>query len=217
MDVYCHPFTSGGQEIPIQEAKFTELVTLATDYSCGEESCEEGSGSIALKWSEYREHGTQFRKASTCPNSIAENLDKVFRMCPEEKEALGKKAREWALSKFSTKVTGKFLEDFIDEAPFSDFNFESLTWKPRNPEADVPDMTDNSKWLIYMYKHILSMDVDSQDEGHKYWMNQISNKISKKNIEEFFRKTARDENQQNIPFKIEDYLDNEGKVAEAAG
>jgi glycosyltransferase involved in cell wall biosynthesis len=211
MDVYCHPFTSGGQEIPIQEAKFTELVTLATDYSCGEESCEEGSGSIALKWSEYREHGTQFRKASTCPNSIAENLDKVFRMCPEEKEALGKKAREWALSKFSTKVTGKFLEDFIDEAPFSDFNFESLTWKPRNPEADVPDMTDNSKWLIYMYKHILSMDVDPQDEGHKYWMNQISNKISKKNIEEFFRKTARDENQQNIPFKIEDYLDNEGK------
>ena len=28
MDVYCHPFTSGGQEIPIQEAKLTELITL---------------------------------------------------------------------------------------------------------------------------------------------------------------------------------------------
>ena len=42
MDVYCHPFTSGGQEIPIQEAKLTELVTLVTNYSCGEEQCEEG-------------------------------------------------------------------------------------------------------------------------------------------------------------------------------
>ena len=30
MDVYCHPFTSGGQEIPIQEAKLTELITLVT-------------------------------------------------------------------------------------------------------------------------------------------------------------------------------------------
>jgi glycosyltransferase involved in cell wall biosynthesis len=39
MDVYCHPFTSGGQEIPIQEAKLTELITLVTDYSCGEEMC----------------------------------------------------------------------------------------------------------------------------------------------------------------------------------
>ena len=29
MDVYCHPFTSGGQEIPIQEAKLTELITLS--------------------------------------------------------------------------------------------------------------------------------------------------------------------------------------------
>ena len=38
MDVYCHPFTSGGQEIPIQEAKLTELITLVTDYSCGEKS-----------------------------------------------------------------------------------------------------------------------------------------------------------------------------------
>ena len=28
MDVYCHPFTSGGQEIPIQEAKLTGLLLL---------------------------------------------------------------------------------------------------------------------------------------------------------------------------------------------
>jgi len=39
MDVYCHPFTSGGQEIPIQEAKLTELVTLVTNYSSGEDCC----------------------------------------------------------------------------------------------------------------------------------------------------------------------------------
>ena len=63
MDVYCHPFTSGGQEIPIQEAKLTELITLVTNYSCGEDSCNPESGGIPLEWSEYREPGTQFIKA----------------------------------------------------------------------------------------------------------------------------------------------------------
>ena len=211
MDVYCHPFTSGGQEIPIQEAKFTELITLVTDYSCGEESCEDGSGSFPLEWSEYREHGTQFRKASTCPNSIAKNLDKVFRMLPKERQALEKQAREWAISKFSTKVTGKFLEDFIDNAPFADFDFDSLTWKARNPNYEVPDISNDSDWLIDMYKNILNMDVDENNDGHKYWMNQLNNKVSRANIEDFFKNTAKKENEQNIPFKIEDHLDNEGK------
>ena len=42
MDVYCHPFTSGGMEIPIFEAKMTELITLVTNYSCGEDSSGQG-------------------------------------------------------------------------------------------------------------------------------------------------------------------------------
>jgi len=213
MDTYCHPFTSGGQEIPVQEAKFAELMTMLTNYSCGEESCEKGSGSLPLKWSEYREHGTQFRKASTCPNSIAENLDKVFHMLPEERAKEGKKARKWAISKFSTEVTGKFLEDFIDSAPYATFDFDRLNWKPRNPSAEIPAIQDDAEWLIYMYKHILNMQVDKENDGHKYWMNQINNKVPRKNIEDFFRNKAKEENQQNIPFKIENYLDedDEGK------
>jgi len=211
MDVYCHPFTSGGQEIPIQEAKFTELITLVTDYSCGEESCEKGSESIPLAWSEYREHGTQFRKASTCPTDICVKLEQVYKMPEEEKRAKGKLAREWAIENFSTKVTGKFLEDFIDNAPFADFDFDSLTWKARNPNYEVPNISNDSDWLIDMYKNILNMDVDENNDGHKYWMNQLNNKVSRANIEDFFKNTAKKENEQNIPFKIEDHLDNEGK------
>jgi len=213
MDVYCHPFTSGGQEIPIQEAKFTELITLVTDYSCGEESCEKGSASIPLEWSEYREHGTQFKKASTCPNSIADSLGKVFVMSPEERRTLGKQGRKWAISKFSTEVTGKLLEDFIDSSPFAEFDFESLLWKPRNPKATIPEISNDSEWLTCLYKNILSMDVDSQDEGHQHWMKQIENKVPKNNIENFFRSKAEEQNQQNTPFKMEDFLDkdDEGK------
>ena len=213
MDVYCHPFTSGGQEIPIQEAKFTELITLVTDYSCGEESCEEGSESLPLAWSEYREHGTQFKKASTCPIDICENIQQVYKMPKNERRRKGKLARKWAIENFSIDTTGKILEDFIDNAPYSDFDFDSLTWKKRNPKASIPTIESDSEWLIYMYKHILNMDVSDQDDGHKYWMNQIANKIPRNNIERFFRKKAGDENKENIPFEIKDYLDkdDEGK------
>ena len=208
MDVYCHPFTSGGQEIPIQEAKLTELITLVTNYSCGEESCEKGSGSIPLEWSEYREVGTQFRKASTCPESIAKGLDQVFRMLPEEKERLEKKARKWAIKNYSTEVTGKIIEEFIDSAPFASFDFDSLEWKARDPKALIPDNVKNdSEWLVYMYKHILNMEVDPTNDGHKYWMAQIENKIPRQNIENFFRNKAEEENKENLPFKIEDLLD----------
>ncbi|HIL27394.1 MAG TPA: hypothetical protein EYG21_08460 [Nitrospinaceae bacterium] len=212
MDTYCHPFTSGGQEIPIQEAKFTELITLVTNYSCGEESCEEGSGSIPLEWSEYREHGTQFRKASTCPDSIAKSLNEVFKMDPKKKREQEKQSRKWAISKFSTEVTGKFLEEFIDSSPYSDFDFESLKWKPRKPDAKIPNIENNEEWLTHIYKSILNMSVDKQNDGHKYWMNQIENKIPRKNIEDFFRNKAKEENEQNMPFKIENFLDeDEGK------
>ena len=85
MDVYCHPFTSGGQELPIQEAKSAGLITLVTEYSCGTDSCYEKQGGIPLKWNEYREPHTQFIKASTCPEDIAEKLEKVYRMDDIEK------------------------------------------------------------------------------------------------------------------------------------
>ena len=97
MDVYCHPFTSGGQEIPVQEAKLTELITLVTDYSCGEDSCTEESGGLPLSWHEYREPGTQFIKASTDAESIKQMLNTVFDMSNKERLSIGGKARQWVI------------------------------------------------------------------------------------------------------------------------
>jgi hypothetical protein len=55
------------------------------------------------------------------------------------------------------------------------------------------------------------MEVDKGNDGHKYWMKQISDKTPRKNIEDFFRDKAKEENERNTPFKIEDYLDKNGK------
>lgn len=130
MDVYCHPFTSGGMEIPIFEAKLTELITLVTDYSCGEDSCTAESGGLPLEWAEYREPGTQFIKASTYPSSIAKQLKKVYEMKPEKVSSIGKKARQFVIDNYSVDVIGEKLCQIIDAMP--DVNYEITV----NSESD---------------------------------------------------------------------------------
>ena len=215
MDVYCHPFTSGGQEIPIQEAKLTELVTLVTNYSCGEEQCEEGSGSISLEWSKYIEHQTEFIKASTCPESIYNNLLKVYYMPKDELKAMGKMARQWVIDGFSVEVIGKIFEDFIDNAPAATYNFEETKEEQKRnyPDAYVENIADDSEWILALYKKILNTDNNIHDDGYKYWMQQISNKVDRKSIEDYFRKVAKEHNDKHFPVKIEDIVDkdDEGK------
>jgi glycosyltransferase involved in cell wall biosynthesis len=116
MDVYCHPFTSGGQELPIQEAKAAGLITLVTSYSCGTDSCYEHQGGIPLDWSEYREPNTQFVKATTCPDSIANNLQRVFKMEQSEKKAILDNGQKYIKEKFCVEKIVNRLKEIIIEA-----------------------------------------------------------------------------------------------------
>ena len=68
---------------------------------------------------------------------------------------------------------------------------------------------DDSEWLTYIYKHILNMSVEKTDDGHKYWTKQLNNKTPRQNIENFFKKKAIEENKENLPFKMEDFLSKE--------
>ncbi len=113
MDVYCHPFTSGGQELPIQEAKAAGLITLVTDYSCGTDSAYEHQGGIPLDWNEYREPSTQFIKATTCPDSICEKLQQVYEMDEESKSKLIETGKKYVQENFSVQNTVERLKYFI--------------------------------------------------------------------------------------------------------
>lgn len=213
MDVYCHPFTSGGQEIPIQEAKLCELITLVTDYSCGQEMCHDDACSLPLEWSKYTEHGTQFIKASTDPRSIAKQLQKVLEMDSEKKAKLGRRARQWAVENFSVESVGKQIEEYLDSlSPVEDYEVFA---KPalKDPNAAVEDIQDNRKWVESLYINILKDDLDSQQDGIKYWINELAKGADRKSIENFFRKTALQENEKNYPKSLSDFLDkdDEGK------
>jgi len=210
MDVYCHPFTSGGQEIPIQEAKLTELVTLNTNYSCGEDSCTDEGGGFPLDWAEYREPGTQFIKASTLPESICDGINKVFTMSLEQRFSLGRKARKFVKDNFSIEVIGKKFEQIIDAMPDVDWDYD-FKKIAADPNYNPPDIKSNKDWLIDLYKNILKREVDDSDDGHKYWTQEISNGADRASVLNYFKKVAKDTNKQEDKIDFENMLDKEDK------
>jgi glycosyltransferase involved in cell wall biosynthesis len=204
MDVYCHPFTSGGQEIPIQEAKLCELITLVTNYSCGEDSCSAESGGFALDWSEYREPGTQFIKASTYASSISKNLKKVYKMDLLKRRSLGKKARGYVVDNYSIDVIGKKLEEIFDAMPDVDYDF-NFEQEKRDANYIPPEIENDSDWLVNIYSGVLKVDLDSADEGHKHWMSALKGGSTRPQILDHFKSVAIGENQKIESSKMVDF------------
>ena len=152
MDVYCHPFTSGGQELPIQEAKAAGLVTLVTEYSCGTDSCYPEQGGLPLKWNEYREPHSQFIKASTCPQSICENLDKVYKMGESEKEIVIQSGQKWVKQEFSVEQVVEKLKKVFREVmakPITTIEQKSLPQTP-TPFESLLDGKKEERILFVM-------------------------------------------------------------------
>lgn len=205
MDVYCHPFTSGGQEIPVTEAKLTGLITLVTNYSCGEDFSTEESGGMPLSWKPYYEPGTNFIKATTLPESISEKIERVYKMPLEKRLVMGKKARKFVIENLSAEVIGKQLEAIIDNAPAVEWNFED-DFVPRNPNHIPLETEDNVAWVIDLYKNILRMTVDENDDGLKTWISQLNKGVTRDQILSYFKNVAIKENQQNSKIELSDLL-----------
>tara|TARA_R110001632_G_scaffold105287_10_gene214590 strand:+ start:25 stop:1770 length:1746 start_codon:yes stop_codon:yes gene_type:complete len=130
MDLYTHPFTSGGQEIPIQEAKAAGLVTLVTEYSCGLDSCYEHQGGIPLKWHEYREITSQFIKASTCPQDICDKVEMFLAMSEQDQIGLAEKGQAYVKENFSIEKMAARLKETILE-------LHSTTEKVKKEKTEV--------------------------------------------------------------------------------
>lgn len=213
MDVYCHPFTSGGQEIPIQEAKLAELITLVTNYSCGEDAVKEGSGGIPLSWSAYREPGTQFIKATTDENCIADKLLDVYKMDPKTKRRMEKKSRQYVINNFSIEVVGKYFEDLFDSFKPVDWEVvEKKCVEKRNENYIPPSNLNPEEWILDLYTNMLKYDgINRDDSGFKYWMNEIRAGKSKGEILKLFKDVAIQENSELFKPKISEMVDDNGR------
>lgn len=212
MDCYVHPFTSGGQEIPIQEAKLAGLVTAVTNYSCGEEMNYPEAYSIPLEWEAYREFETEFIKATTLKESICDAIQKVYNLSREQRKEIGLLARQFVIDNFSIEIIGKKFEEFLDSCPYIE-NWDSIVIsnnQKKNPEAIIDNNLQDSDWIKSLYLNVLKMDVDDKDSGFLYWMGELARGIKKSDIENFFRETAKKDNTSKIvnkPEILEDLLD----------
>jgi glycosyltransferase involved in cell wall biosynthesis len=212
MDVYCHPFTSGGQEIPIQEAKLTELITLVTNYSCGEDCSTETSGGLPLEWAEYREPGTQFIKASTLPTSILSQLQYVYNLSNDLKKEMGKKARQFVIDNYSIEVVGKYFEDLFDSLPSINYTFKNQKIKC-NPFYDVDSTLNDKEWVESLYDNIL---MKKDPAGIVHWIQRLNSDLKRSDVISYFRKIALNENERTFLSEMLDSLkenNNSKKIA----
>ena len=81
-------------------------------------------------------------------------------MPKKEREDAGKKARECNIENYSINVIGPFFEKFIDESPFTDYDF-SQKEEEKDPYYALPSDLTDKEWILEMYHKILKMrDVD---------------------------------------------------------
>jgi glycosyltransferase involved in cell wall biosynthesis len=217
MNVYCHPMNSGGLEIPNIEAKFCELPVLVTNYSCGEEICEDKDGTLPLEWTAYRDlQQSEFIKAATLSKSIVKQLNRVYRMDDKERREMGQKGREWAIERFSAEQAAKRIHELLLSQVLSEYDFEFKVDKP-NPDAEIPYTEDDREWLKLMYKDILKMDVADDDSGLLSWLEKLEKSsqdekpLVKQSIEAYFRQTARSQLAKTEKVNFETLLNQDDK------
>lgn len=209
MDVYCHPFTSGGQELPIQEAKATGLITLVTDYSCGTDAVGGDTGGLPLHWSEYREPYTDFIKATTDPDSICEQLTEIFNKPDLEKQELSKQSIKYVQDEYSVQSIVVQLKKELLEFKKTDFDFDR-TRKPYNLDF-VPDVNlSDPDWLISLYNGMCFQKRDESSNEIKHGLTLIAEN-NRKDVYNFIRNKAAQRNAetQQKSKSIEDFLGEE--------
>jgi hypothetical protein len=208
--LYSHPATSGACELPCVEAALTEKIITTCPYSFGEDIIEHNKGSIAMKFTFYTEHGTQFLKSQPSTYELSKIFKKVYEMKPQLRYKMEQDSRKWALDNYGIEVNGKKIEEFIDAQGVlndEDFNFNLISNNNPNPDAKIEDHSNDKEWVKSLYKLILDRDVSDQDEGLIHWLQKIEQKIPKDQIENYFRQVAKDELSKNNPVNFEDFLD----------
>jgi glycosyltransferase involved in cell wall biosynthesis len=213
-DACVSPFTSGGFEFCNAESILCELPLLCSDYSAGEDFCEQDFVST-LDGSFTFEHNTAFKKFVPNKNTMVKFYKKICEMSNEDIKKIGKKGREWALKSFDVSVIGKKFEEWIDSRGEITWDYKYPPVEPKNPNAPIPNIQDNQTWVKTLYKEILKMDVGDEDSGLKSWVNNLSKGQKREQIESYFRNVAAEDNKKSVaPEKqpsINDILTKNGK------
>lgn len=195
-DASISVFTSGGQENFSVESLLCGLPLLCTDYSCGTDfTCNDFV--FPLDGTFTYEVGTGFKKHVPNINTMVKFYEKICSMSEDKKKDISKRGREWALKTFDVSVVGKKLEDWIDSRKPIEWDY-SYKIEPKDPNAQIENIPDNSEFIKQCYKKILNMEVSDDDSGKKYWEQFLSDsKNTRDQMVQYMRGVAVQENQSN--------------------
>lgn len=202
MDASISLFTSGGFELHNAQSLLCSLPLLCSNYSCGEDFCAQSFVFPSDGTFTY-ECGTNFLKHVPNIETVVKYYKTICDMSLEERQEIGRKGRKWALEQFRVDTIGPIFEKWIDSRKRIEWDYK-YPEDIKNPNAQIPNIQDNSEWLVKLYKDILNMDVlADKDDGHRYWMQELSKGAPREKIENYFRGIAAQENakRQIVPFE----------------
>jgi len=195
-------YTSGGFEYHVAESMLNGLPTATIGYSCGSTylDCPEIT---EIGYTETTETQTGFTKAECRIQDCVKFVHKMANMPESKRREIGRKSREWALSKFDSKVVAKQWMDIFDSLPevkWEDVKFEDN--RSINPDFQ-PDLSLNGQDFI---KHLYSGFLDAQhpdEQGMQHWLTRLEqNQEPKDKIAQIFQQiAAKDAQPKNVDIK----------------
>lgn len=205
-DASPNVFTSGGLERGVASAMLCGLPVAVTNYSCGEDYCEQPFVH-PLKFDPAWEQGTNFIKSATNIQSIKHYFAKIHKLTVKERREISEKGRDWALKTFSTDVIGAQWEKAFDAMPHPDWSSITVESPKKNPEYPMPTVESDSEFITLLYANMLFMDEKEGGDGHKNWMTQLKNGASRESVYQFFVDTAIKENQKSARIDFSQLID----------
>lgn len=207
-DLFVLATSNEGFGMILTEALAAGKMILTTDYATGAELAKNSGAGFLIPCVQYIEHGTMFYKAHVTPGEIAKQINKIYGLKPQTRKEMEIKGREYVVREHGYEKLAKDWEERFDNMEL----LQNVSWdfsvaaKNPNPNAELPQFSNEIEWLVGMYKSILDTDIVKETNGNpaahqgvQYWLMELQQgRRSQQDIEAFFRQTANEEAKKKV-------------------
>lgn len=202
MDCYAHPVTSGGHEMPVEEAMLAGVPCGTVDYAFGETFIK--GGAFPFKSVFYREHSSNFFKAQPTVESVLEFLVEAYTR-REEYQIRGLEQRAWAQEYFSADKHAQTIIDIVSSFSETEYDFNFYDIK----DVDFPpdySIVDNADFMINLFSGIFGMDFDRYHPEVQKFAQKLEYQTRESIVQEL-KQLAHQHNENSKPITVADFVE----------
>lgn len=192
-DAALSPHNSGGLELTCPQALLCGLPLACTNYSCGEDFCEQDFV-FPLSYVADNEPGTNFIKAVPSIGDIKRFMRKIWKSSRRDLEETRLLGRDWAIKTFGIQTIGKQWMDVFDATKPVDWSSVTLVQEPKNDQYPFPQIEDENQFISALYTNILKMNEPESGDGFRNWKGVLQKGGTRQSVYDFFIGEARKEN-----------------------